>query len=151
MGKHEKIAARLASLDAPVCGRWAPAYVEYFRLFNATEYYEAHDVLEHIWLETSGPMNTFYKALIQLAGGFVHLRLHHEQPHHRIHGRRLRPAARLLRRSAELLAVFPDQHEGVTVVNLRLLALGTAERLSQNDFTENPWSPTQAPRLDLPI
>lgn len=150
MGKHENIAARLASLDAPVGGRWAPAYVEYFRLFNAAEYYEAHDVLEHIWLKTSGPRHTFYKALIQLAGGFVHLRLHHEQPHHRIHGRRLRPAARLFRRSAELLAVFPDQHEGLVLGHVRALAVNTADQLSLSDFLENPWTPTQAPELDLP-
>jgi predicted metal-dependent hydrolase len=150
MGKHAKIAARLAALETPAHRRWAPAYVEYFRLFNATEYYEAHDVLEHLWLETSGPMHTFYKALIQLAGGFVHLRLHHEQPHHRIHGRRLRPANRLLLRSAELLAGFPEHHEGVSVTNVRLLALTTASRLEENLFGENPWSPSRRPRLDLP-
>jgi predicted metal-dependent hydrolase len=150
MGKHEKIAARLAALDSRDAGRWKAAYVEYFRLFNATEYYAAHDVLEHLWLETSGPLHSYYKALIQLAGGFVHLRLHHEQPHHHTHGRRLRPATRLLRRSAELLAGFPDHHEGISVADLRLLALTTATRLEENLFAENPWSPSVTPRLDLP-
>lgn len=150
MGKHEKIATRLAALDSRDTGPWKPAYVEYFRLFNATEYYEAHDVLEHIWLGTSGPLHTYYKALIQLAGGFVHLRLQHEQPHHRTHGRRLHPANRLLRRSAELLAGFPDHHEGISVTGLRHLALTTATRLEENRFAENPWSPSRKPHLDLP-
>ncbi|MBU3666681.1 MAG: DUF309 domain-containing protein, partial [Chthoniobacterales bacterium] len=93
MGKHDRIAAQIAHLE-PRGGRH-PCYIEYFRLFNAQEYYAAHDVLEHIWLDSEGEQYVFYKALIQFAGGFVHLQHHHREPQHRIHGKRLRPAARL--------------------------------------------------------
>ena len=100
MGKHRRIAARVAGMEPT--GGFHPCYLQYFRLFNGQEYYAAHDVLEHIWLGSDGDRHVFYKALIQLAGGFVHLQHHHRDPGHRVHGRRLRPAARLFRRSAEL-------------------------------------------------
>ena len=124
MGKHDRIAARTAGLDAR--GGYHPCYLEYFRLFNAQSYYEAHDVLEHIWLGSEGERYLFYKALIQFAGGYVHLQHHHREPGHRIHGRRLRPAARLFRRSAELLWKLPDDYEGVAVVEVGTMGWATA-------------------------
>ncbi len=49
-------------------------YVGFFRCFNAQLYYEAHDILEEVWLPIrSTPQSKFYKGLIQMAGGFVHL------------------------------------------------------------------------------
>ncbi len=148
MGKHAKIAKRFADRDRT--SRWHPCYVEYFRLFNAQAYYEAHDVLEHIWLGSDGERYTFYKALIQFAGGYVHLQHHHREPEHRIHGRRLRPAARLFRRSAELLGNFSGQHEGIEIDEIVALALRMAESLEEAAFADNPWSPESPPRLALP-
>ena len=81
-------------------------YPPFQRRRHAGEYYEAHDVLEHLWLGAEGEIRDFYKALIQLAGAFVHMRHHHREPQHRVQGRRLRPAERLLRRSAQLLEPF---------------------------------------------
>ena len=74
-------------------------YAAYFHHFNRGDYYEAHDVLESLWLEQGREAKSaaFYKGLIQLAGGFVHMRKHHEHPTHRVHARRLGPAARLLK------------------------------------------------------
>ena len=47
-------------------------YMAYFHFFNRQEFYEAHDVLESLWLtQRKGANNGFYKALIQLAGAFV--------------------------------------------------------------------------------
>ena len=148
MGKHDKIAARFAGqeTDSP----WHPCYLEYFRLFNAQEYYEAHDVLEHIWLDAEGESYVFYKALIQFAGGFVHLQHHHREPEHRIHGRRLRPAARLFRRSVELLDGFPADYEGIDLDAVIVLARQTAAELEASSFAANPWRPDRAPRLRGP-
>lgn len=149
MGKHAKIAERVAGWDrsAP----WHPCYVEYFRLFNARAYYEAHDILEHIWLGSDGERYIFYKALIQFAGGYVHLQHHHREPAHRVHGRRLRPAARLFRRSAGLLAAFPAQHEGIAVEDIIVQALSSAGALETSDFSRNPWHPDRAPQLRGPV
>lgn len=148
MGKHEKIAARMAG--HPGDGPWHPCYLEYFRLFNEGAYYEAHDVLEHIWLGSAGDIHTFYKALIQFAGGFVHLQHHHREPDHRVHGRRLQPAARLFRRSVQLLEVFPERHEGIDIAVLRATALEFATKLEAGAFATNPLSPMDPPRLAPP-
>lgn len=150
MGKHEKIAARFAGSAAPDGSGHHPCYLEYFRLFNEGRYYEAHDVLEHIWLGSEGPEHTFYKALIQFAGAFVHLQHQHREPGHRIHGRRLRPAARLFRRSAGLLAGFPAHHGGINLDALHSMALEHAARIEASGHADNPWSPETAPRLALP-
>jgi len=148
MGKHKRIAARVAEMDAS--GGFHPCYLEYFRLFNAQEYYQAHDVLEHIWLDAEGERYIFYKALIQFAGGYVHLQHHHREPSHRIHGQRLRPAARLFRRSAEFLTNLPPTYEGLTLDDVIAIALSTAQLLESVSFTTNPYHPSQAPVLQPP-
>jgi len=129
---------------------WHPCYLEYFRLFNGQEYYAAHDVLEHIWLGADGEKYVFYKALIQFAGAHVHLQHHRREPAHRIHGRRLQPAARLFRRSVELLEAFSPRYEGLAIDEIIAVALDTAATLEEAGFTTNPWHPDRAPRLALP-
>ena len=149
MGKHQRIAARVAGMD-PV-GGFHPCYLEYFRLFNAQEYYAAHDVLEHIWLGSDGERYVFYKALIQFAGGFVHLQHHHREPEHRIHGKRLHPAARLFRRSTELLGGIPRSYEGLVIEEIIVMSVSSAEALENSGFTHNPWHPECAPQLRGPL
>jgi predicted metal-dependent hydrolase len=149
MGKHEQIAARMAAKES--AGGFHPCYLEYFRLFNAQEYYQAHDVLEHIWLGSDGERYVFYKALIQFAGGFVHLQHHHREPGHRIHGKRLRPAARLFRRSAELLGGIPRSYEGLVIEEIVVMSVSSAEALEISDFAHNPWHPDRAPQLRGPV
>ena len=149
MGKHDKIAARFAGKETD--SLWHPCYLEYFRLFNAQEYYAAHDVLEHIWLGSDGERYVFYKALIQFAGGFVHLQHQHREPGHRIHGKRLRPAARLFRRSAELLAAVAPHHEGLATEEIIVMAISSAEALENSNFARNPWHPDRAPQLRGPV
>ncbi|MEY3479996.1 MAG: hypothetical protein RIQ71_771 [Verrucomicrobiota bacterium] len=149
MGKHQRIAARVAGMDT--IGGFHPCYLEYFRLFNAQEYYAAHDVLEHIWLGSEGERYVFYKALIQFAGGFVHLQHHHREPEHRIHGKRLHPAARLFRRSAELLGGIPRSYEGLVIEEIIVMSVSSAEAIEISDFVRNPWHPDRAPQLRGPV
>jgi predicted metal-dependent hydrolase len=84
-------------------------YRTFFTLFNAGAHFEAHEVLEPLWLETRGRREAdFYKALIQVAGGFVHL------------GRgRTRPGRALIRRALELLSPYPATFEGLGLAQLR--------------------------------
>lgn len=149
MRKHERIAANVAGMDS--VGGFHPCYLEYFRLFNAQDYYAAHDILEHIWLDSDGERYVFYKALIQFAGGFVHLQHHRREPDHRIHGKRLRPAARLFRRSAELLAELPPAYEGIVIEEIVVMAASSAEALELCGFARNPWHAERAPQLRGPI
>src|SRR6476661_3780736 len=80
-------------------------YLGYFECFNRRLYFEAHDVLEELWLaQRSGPNYSFYKGLIQLAGAFVHLQKN-----------RLRPAAALFKLAETNLKKYPPIHERLDV------------------------------------
>lgn len=50
-----------------------PRYREFWKLFNAEKFFEAHEVLEALWRETPGPERDFYQGLIQIAAAFVHI------------------------------------------------------------------------------
>ena len=95
MLKHDRILALVKGLETP--RGIDPRYAGYFVCFNRGDYYEAHDVLEDLWLEEHGPDRSYYQGLIQLAGALVHLRKQAERPWHPKDGARLRPAERLLR------------------------------------------------------
>lgn len=41
--------------------------------FNRRFFFEAHDLWEELWMETTGPHRLFYQGLIQTAVGFYHL------------------------------------------------------------------------------
>jgi predicted metal-dependent hydrolase len=45
---------------------------EFLRLFNAREFFEAHDVLEEFWQEYGEEDRTFYQGLIQVAVALEH-------------------------------------------------------------------------------
>ena len=126
-----------------------PCYQGYFTCFNEGRYYEAHDVLEHLWLQdgTAGTNYAFYKGLIQLAGAFVHLRKQFEHPTHAKHGRRLRPAARLFALASGNLAAYEPVHLGLDVRTVRDLCAAQTARLVETNFALNPWQPGALPRL----
>jgi predicted metal-dependent hydrolase len=50
-----------------------PALRQGVEEFNGAHFFEAHDTLEELWRDTSGPLRLFYQGLIQLAVGFYHL------------------------------------------------------------------------------
>jgi len=50
-----------------------PALRQGVEEFNRAHFFEAHDTLEDLWRDTSGPLRLFYQGLIQLAVGFYHL------------------------------------------------------------------------------
>lgn len=145
--------AFVAGLGADRALALDPCYQGYFRCFNAGDYYEAHDVLEHLWLKDGpgGENYAFYKGLIQLAGAFVHLRKQHEHPTHAKHGRRLGPAARLFELARGNLAPYGPHHLALDVEAARVLCARQAAALAESGFTRNPWSPQTAPRLALEL
>ena len=126
-----------------------PCYVGFFRCWNEQRYYEAHDVLEHLWLETKSEDANYFKGLIQAAGGFVHLQKQHARPTHPKDGRRMYPAVRLFRLAEKNLAPFaPTRHRFGIEDFLRLLRR-QVEAILASDHRKNPWSPGTAPRLQL--
>src|SRR5712692_4224474 len=102
MSKGERISRLVRDLegdDVDLSGDVAnhPFYRGFFRCWNEQRYYEAHDVLEHLWLKTKNEDANYFKGLIQAAGAFVHLQKQFQHPSHAKHGRRLQPAVRLFR------------------------------------------------------
>lgn len=49
-----------------------PRLAEGIALFNHRRFFECHEVLERLWLDTKGPPRDFYKGLIQAAVAFHH-------------------------------------------------------------------------------
>ncbi len=139
--KSEKIAVLIASWRG---GDLDAHYVGYFECFNRGLFYEAHDVLEELWLaDRHGSNGAFYKGLIQFAGAFVHMQKHTSaRP-------RLKPAAALLRLA---LANLPDavrEHERLDVASLRREAQTWLQRLEEGMFETNPLERHKPPKLEL--
>jgi uncharacterized protein len=116
-----------------------PHYLGYFDFFNRGLYYEAHDVLEHLWLKDKyGPNGSFYKGLIQLAGAFVHLQKN-----------RLRPAAALFKLALANFEKYPRAHESLNLATTCKLARKWLEELEQGRFDVNPLTDQNVPALKL--
>lgn len=81
-------------------GRLDAHYLAFFDCFNRRLYFEAHEVLEDLWLQDRhGPDGDFFKGLIQLAGAFVH-----------VQKLRPRPAVALLDLARANLQKYPPFH-----------------------------------------
>ena len=126
-----------------------PRYLGFFECFNAQRYYEAHDVLEHLWLRTHDANRDFFKGLIQIAGAFVHLQKQFLRPHHAKDGRRLNPATRLFRIGSANLARYGPHHLRLDVEAVCRLCERLASKIVRSDFSVNPWQPDDAPKIFL--
>lgn len=134
--KHHRIAAMVESLR----GQELDArYLGYFDCFNRQLYFEAHDVLEDLWLPDRRGLNgAFYKGLIQLAGAFVHLQKN-----------RLGPSAALLKLAQANLEAYPAQHERLNLAAVQRLIAGWLAQLEQGGFRSNPLTAENPPQLTL--
>ncbi len=154
MNKGERISKFVREMeggDADLSGEIAkhPFYRAFFRCWNEQQYYEAHDVLEQLWLNNDTADDNFFKGLIQAAGAFVHLKKNFEQPTHAKHSRRLRPAVRLFELAEKNLTLFAPRHHALDVVALCQLLRAKADEIVASDYRKNPWSPQTAPKLHL--
>ncbi len=117
-------------------GPQAPHFVAFFDCFRAGMFFEAHEVLEVLWLPARGqPDGDFFQALIQLAGAFVHCQKG-----------RLGPAAALFRLAAANLAAYPPGHRGLDVAGTRAQVaswLADLDTRQHNPLLDGP------PRLTL--
>lgn len=132
--KSERIRAMVASQE----GRGLDArYLGFFECFNQGLFFEAHEVLEDLWLEVRAAGNgPFYQALIQLAGVFVH-----------VQKGRQGPALALLKLAESNLRRYPSLHEHLRVDGLlerleawrgRLLAQNPANAMNMAEFGPAP-------------
>jgi hypothetical protein len=117
-----------------------PRYLGFFECFNSGRYYEAHDVLEALWLPVrTGRDGAFYKGLIQLAGAFVH-----------VQKGRLVPAIALLRRARFHLEPYSEGHLGFNRAVAFELIDHWIEVLEGPSPTDGHHLTGRAPRLPLP-
>jgi len=136
--KSPRIAERIAGFSGQ---EWDPHYLGYFDCFNRQEFYEAHDVLEELWLaggKTAGNYS-FHKGLIQLAGAFVHLQKD-----------RLGPAVALFNLANANLRKYPTSHDGIDIAAVLGLIGSWRERVGKDPYVPNPLRSGPPPCLVPP-
>ena len=148
MNKHDRIGESVRSRQT--AGDYPASYEQFFPLFNAGEYFEAHDVLEHLWRGCRDSNAIFYKGLIQIAGGFVHLHRQFLRPDHPKDGKRLRPACRLLALGISNISGFGPHHMGLDVNKLCAMCGSLARAIEESGFQTNPWSSRSRPLIGFP-
>lgn len=115
-----------------------PHYLAFFDCFNERRFFEAHEVLEELWLEVKhGGDGDFYKGLIQLAAAFLHWQ--EERPG---------PTATLLRTARRHLAKYPPLHHRVDVAGVLDLADEWVAYIEGGMLTGQTLS-REVPRLEL--
>jgi len=132
--------SKIASLIEPYRGQGLNAYyLGYFECFNGQLFFEAHEVLEALWLpERRGPNGNFYKGLIQLAGAFVHLQKG-----------RAGPAAALFKLAEGNLRQYPSVHESLNVASVYNLIGEWLPRMDGGICIRRPLTAENAPKLSL--
>ena len=135
--KREKMAATVEQWRGHGCD---PYYWGYFDCFNRGLFYEAHDVLEQLWLKNRHePDGAFFKGLIQLAGAFVHLQKN-----------RLQPAAALFKLADANLKKYPARHLELNLQALGDLCARWLNELEAAGFKTNPLTASNRPRIIFP-
>ena len=84
------------------------AYERGLELFDAGEFFDAHEVLEDVWRAAPAEEKKFLQGLIQLAVGL----------HHYSRGN-LAGARSLLARGNRNLSAYPEHHRGIDLARLR--------------------------------
>lgn len=137
-----KKSPRIAALIAHRQGaNWPAPYLGYFDCFNAGWYFEAHDVLEELWLADGRTASNyaFYKGLIQFTGAFVHLQKG-----------RLRPAVALFNLAETNLQKYPATHDACDLDEILKLLRDWRSAVVAEGFATNPLPHQPPPRLRVP-
>ena len=126
----------MAGDDAPL----PPGVVEGIRLFDAGEWFEAHEAIEHEWHAERGPVRVLYQGILQIGVGLHHAR-----------GGNHRGATLLLGDGIAKVARFLPACRGVDTARLVTEAarcLAEVERLGPERLGE--FDVALAPRFGLP-
>ncbi len=114
-------------------------YLGFFDCFNRQLFYEAHEVLEQLWLASKNtPNERYYQGLIMAAGAFVHFQK--DRP---------RAASNLLRKAIERLKPYGAVHEDFEIGRFVEVLASWLYLVESTDYRENPFHPKLAPRLKL--
>jgi hypothetical protein len=127
-------------LDEPnAVSEYDPRYRRFVALFNEREFFDAHEVLEDLWLDEQGGLRRFYQALIQLAAAYLHLSRGN-----------MAGCRKLLTTARVLLEAYPDECAGLDVAALRESAekwLAVIDARPDGEVV--PYDDRQVPMLTL--
>jgi predicted metal-dependent hydrolase len=118
-----------AAIDDPECrAPLHPLALRGIELFNAGDYFEAHEELENAWRQETGPVRNLYRGILQVAVAYYHARRGNYVG-----------ARKMLLRCRRWLAPFPDICRGIDLGSLRrdFLAIEAAiKRLGPDHISE---------------
>ncbi len=117
-----------------------PRYIKFFELFNERDFYECHEVLEDLWMETNGAERPFYQGLIQTATAFYHLE-----------NGNFGGARKLFTTGLGYLEPFADREMGFDLAGYRVTCgewLDVCHRHRRGESVE--IDPETFPRLEIP-
>lgn len=117
-----------------------PRYLDFFQLFNEREFYECHEVLEDLWMETSGKERPYYQGLIQTATAFYHLR-----------NGNLAGARKLFTSGLDYLDPYPDAYQGFDLAGYKAVCRDWLQRvIEKSRGREVSLSAEEFPMLTVP-
>jgi len=96
------------SVDNPCNAPLHPQAAEGLRLFNAGEYFEAHEALEYAWKEEKGEVRELYRGILQIGVVYLH-----------VTRRNYNGAVKVYSRSQRWLKDWPEICRGIEVGKLR--------------------------------
>lgn len=100
---------KLADALADQCSKAPPAEVlKGLHEFNAQEYYECHETLEHAWMTESGPVRELYRAILQVGIAYYQIERGNYQG-----------ALKMFLRTLQWFGPLPDRCQGIDVAQLR--------------------------------
>jgi len=105
-------------------------------LFNRGEYYEAHESLEHAWMETSAPERLLYQGILQIGLAY-----------YQISRGNFRGAIKMFKRAQKHLASLNESFLGVNTRKLQENALKVEIEIRElgekriNDFDGHTFHP----------
>jgi predicted metal-dependent hydrolase len=96
-------------VDPEACfGSLHPQAIIGLELFNAREYFEAHEALETAWREEAGPVRELYRGILQVAVAYLHIQRGNYVG-----------ARKMFRRCRPWLDPFPDDCRGINIGQLK--------------------------------
>jgi hypothetical protein len=98
------------------------------QLFNQGAFYDAHEYFETAWRETLPPEREFYRALLQISGGY-----------YRLTQDNAKAARKFFDHALGWLAAFSNLQFGIDTAVLRLRLTGTITALDQGQSPQTVY------------
>lgn len=109
LGYARRSDAELQTALATACQQPLPPLVHQgLQEFNIGDYYEAHETIEHAWVDEPGLIRNLYRGILQVAVAYYHIQRGN------YHG-----ALKMFLRSLQWLEPLPDECQGIQVAQLR--------------------------------